>query len=587
MMIGRESELAELRSCIDSDGPMVMMIHGLGGVGKTTLLQAFARDLSQQDTQAVYLDCRHLEPTEAGFLGGVFSALNVDVDGVTVRRDVSGLSALLKEQKRLVVLMLDHYEVFRLMDTWLRQIFLPAVTDCVRIVLADRQPPLRQWLTDPWLGDRFRACELGTLDALEAGKLLAQMGVDDSAARNIIYFSHGHPLALRVAGLAAIGSTELDSPRAPLDRVVSELTRFYLADVDDSNLRSAIEAAALVRRINVPMLATMTGLPEAERLYDRLGALHFIEHRGDGLSMHEAIRDAIAGALRARDPGLFRAMRRSAWRQVRAEIATAPTADMWRCTADMIYLIENPVVREAFFPSSVRELAVEPASHSDQMEIMEITAKHDPPAGVAAMAWWWSQSPDSFHVVRNSHDNIVGFYLCLHANSFTEGVFNEDPIACNWLLDLKRLSTGGDRRALFLRRWLSRDEGEFPSKVQAACWLDAKRSYMALRPDLDHVYLTVSDLTPYASAASQLGFRPLADSVTLNNVAFASARLDFGPGSVDGWIAGILSTELGLDSGLSGNLLDVAARQLLTHEGPVDLTPLEFGVMRLLTAYPG
>jgi len=45
------------------------------------------------------------------------------------------------------VLALDNYEVFRLMDTWMRQVFMPALGDNVRLLLVSREPPSSAWVT--------------------------------------------------------------------------------------------------------------------------------------------------------------------------------------------------------------------------------------------------------------------------------------------------------------------------------------------------------------------------------------------------------------------------------------------------------
>jgi hypothetical protein len=65
-----------------------------------------------------------------------------------------------------------------------------------------------------------------------------------------------------------------------------------------------------------------------------------------------------------------------------------------------------------------------------------------------------------------------------------------------------------------------------PSPVQAACWIDIKRKYLELRPNLRRVYLTVADLTPYAEAARRLGFRVIEEACGED---YQSAMLDFGP----------------------------------------------------------
>jgi len=57
-----------------------------------------------------------------------------------------------------------------------------------------------------------------------------------------------------------------------------------------------------------------------------------------------------------------------------------------------------------------------------------------------------------------------------------------------------------------------------------------------------------------------------------------------GPGSVDGWLAGLVATELGIKR---DDLLDVDARELVLDERRVPLTQLEFDVMRYLSEHTG
>jgi DNA-binding winged helix-turn-helix (wHTH) protein len=69
-----------------------------------------------------------------------------------------------------------------------------------------------------------------------------------------------------------------------------------------------------------------------------------------------------------------------------------------------------------------------------------------------------------------------------------------------------------------------------------------------------------------------------ADAV-LDGVSYSTAMVDFGPSSVDGWLAGLVAAELGIDS---EELLDVEGRQLVVEGRRVELTPLEFSVMHYL-----
>ncbi len=143
----------------------------------------------------------------------------------------------------------------------------------------------------------------------------------------------------------------------------------------------------------------------------------------------------------------------------------------------------------------------------------------------------------------------------------------------------------GNEIALFCRRWLSEGEGDSPGEAQAAVWLDLKRTYMELRPEVRRVYLVACDLPAYASVAQRLGFEVLTEqALTLDGQTYHSAVLDFGPASVDGWLADIAAAELGVQQ--APDLLDVDARELVLEDERIALTPLEFGVMHHLHARP-
>ena len=60
--------------------------------------------------------------------------------------------------------------------------------------------------------------------------------------------------------------------------------------------------------------------------------------------------------------------------------------------------------------------------------------------------------------------------------------------------------------------------------------------------------------------------------------------LDFGPESVDGWLAGHVAEELGIASDVE---IDPAAHELRLNGQVVQLTPLEFGVVACLQRHDG
>ena len=140
-----------------------------------------------------------------------------------------------------VVLVLDHYEVFRLMDTWLRQVLVPALPVTVGLVLAGRERPVAGWFRV----ERFHGLPLGPLHESDACSLLERRGVPVGEARRLNRIARGHPLALTLASAGAAEHPELALEDAAMTRVVEELTLLYCEDVKDPSTRLALEAASV------------------------------------------------------------------------------------------------------------------------------------------------------------------------------------------------------------------------------------------------------------------------------------------------------------------------------------------------------
>ena len=313
--------------------------------------------------------------------------------------------------------------------------------------------------------------------------------------------------------------------------------------------------------------------------------LPFVEAGRDGLVVHEAVRDALAGFLRSTNPTRYRQYRRAVWRELRDEMGDAAPAELWRYTADMLYLLDNPAVREAFFPSDAQPLAVEPVGRRDHAAVAAIVRRHEGPESAALLERWMAAAPASCSVMRDRDSAVVGFSMLLAGGMIRPPLVAGDPVVESWARHLRDHPLGSGEVALGLRRWLDAERGEAPGATQAASWLDAKRTYMELRPALRRMYVVVQDVPTYWPVVERLGFRPLDETgAVLDGINYTSVVLDFGPGSVDGWLAGLIAAELGV-----GNepTIDAGARELVVRGEPVRLTPLEFGVFALLREREG
>ena len=113
-----------------------------------------------------------------------------------------------------VVLVLDTYEQLRLLDTWLRQELVPGLRDNTRLALAGREPPVTAWISD--FGDLLATVPLANLAAADAGALLRREGLSGADAARVTRFTHGHPLALRLAASARGARQDLTVPDAAI-----------------------------------------------------------------------------------------------------------------------------------------------------------------------------------------------------------------------------------------------------------------------------------------------------------------------------------------------------------------------------------
>ncbi|MBY0506654.1 MAG: winged helix-turn-helix domain-containing protein [Bryobacteraceae bacterium] len=210
--------------------------------------------------------------------------------------------------------------------------------------------------------------------------------------------------------------------------------------------------------------------------------------------------------------------------------------------------------------------------------------ENESPGAGRVLHWWWNHFPEAFRVARNE-SGVAGFYAYIDAARVSAALRDADALVNGWCEHLRDQPLARGQNAILIRRWLSHGIGEAPSAVQAECWLDVKRTYLEMRASLRRCYLAVSDLAPYSAAAQYLGFTAIPSATArFDGVLHHLAMLDFGPGSLDGWISSLLARELDAPA---GDLFDRGARQVVVDGERIDLTSLEFGVMCLLRQYDG
>ena len=340
-LIGREGELGVLRQALTDDTPVVVHLHGLPGIGKSALTATFVEEVRSGGGAVLAIECGAVEPTERGLLSELGRMLGC-------KEDLDAISAALATWSSPALLLFDGYEVFQLLDAWMRQFLLPALPDRVLVVFASKLPPSEAWTEAPAWQTLFQAMALGPLSDGAAMELLTTLNVPVDAMAPITRFAAGHPLALTLAAQAARIPASERGLAEPAEAAVPLLARRYLAGIADPTTRETLRIACVARRISHGLLRVLAPDVDPDALYAKLAALPFVMTARDGLAVHELVREAPATDLLAADPELHRRCRQLAWRYLSQEARWATSWELWRCTADLIYLIRNPVLREAF-----------------------------------------------------------------------------------------------------------------------------------------------------------------------------------------------------------------------------------------------
>ena len=427
---GRAREVEALLQLFEQGGPLALYVHGVAGIGKSSLLEVFAARVRATGGRVVRIDCRTVEPTVQGFLTELSDALGEPL--LTVEEVAERLASF----DERIVIALDTYEVFRLMDTWIRQVFIPSLPVNTRVAIASRNPPSPAWRTTPGWQGLFRSLLLEPLSETEALGYLTMSGIAPDVARRINLIARGHPLALGMATSIVLSEVGRTIEEAGLHQVIEALSRSYIEAVPDPITRRALEASSVVRCVTEPLLHALLPETPPRDTMERLAALPFVEPGREGLFIHDAVRSAIASSLATRDPDSHREYRRAAWAflQNRLRLAHGKT-EPWRYTADLLFLIQNPVLREGFFPSGPHPLAVEPATPDDEPAVHQIVGEKAAPEREALFAWW-RYHPDAFRIVRDRDGGACGLVVMIRASDLNEAVDAADPVAAAWRRDV-------------------------------------------------------------------------------------------------------------------------------------------------------
>jgi DNA-binding CsgD family transcriptional regulator len=520
-LVGRAAERARLTELLAPDGPLAVFVHGPGGIGKTTLVNG---TLASLGLEWLRLDGRRMEPTVPGAL----TALGVALGGAAPPSVSAAAQRIAAAGVEVVVI--DSFERLNLLDGWIRNEFICALPATVTTLLVSRRGPNVAWRTAPGWRTLLGELMVGPMGDGDVDLLLAAHGIGGEDAVRIRTFARGHPLAVVVAGEALDGRPGLPLGSGAPAEVVEDLFAVMLDDLGPRE-RAVAEAAAVLRRVTLPLLTAVLDEPDGEQAWQTLRGLPFTVTSAAGVEFSGVAAPVLLEALELRDPARVRTLRARAAQAILDSLTHGPR---WDSTADLLHLVQNPVIRNAYAPPGMLDHAAEQARGEDHGEIVAIAQQFagEETAGLAAQ--WWQVRRDSFTVVRAAGGGVAAFSVVAIVDE-RGGSVPDDPLVravADHLRD-DPMPAGAD--AVLFRWALGRRHGEQPTPEVATLVVDLKRTYLQLRATLRRVYTVVTDWPAAAPALRVMGFDLLTE-VAVGARRFTLACLDFGPGGVDGWV---------------------------------------------------
>ena len=93
-------------------------------------------------------------------------------------------------------------------------------------------------------------------------------------------------------------------------------------------------------------------------------------------------------------------------------------------------------------------------------EIAAIAERHEPAGAAEVLLAWWREAPETFSVIRDRDDVVVGFFSLLDTAAIRRARGFDDPVVDEWAQHLLDNPLPKGQVALALRRWLDAETGD-------------------------------------------------------------------------------------------------------------------------------
>ncbi len=449
----------------------VLHVFGPGGVGKTSLLEQFCRISTQNQIRSLYIDTRNIEPTPESFLNSLCMLMGLE-------KTDSPLQAL-AGRSDCHTMLLDTYETLEPLDDWIRETFLPQLTENVLVVIAGRHAPTAAWRSDSGWQSLVRIVPLRNLSPEESQTYLTKRDVPALQHQPVLEFTHGHPLALSLVADVLDQGQDLHFPTDVEPDIVKILLERFVQDLPSSNHRMALEACALVRVTTEALMSHMLELHDVHELFKWLRSLSFIESGQQGIFPHDIVREVLIADLRWRHPDWYVELHRRARSYYTKRLQETQGQQQHRLLFDYIFLHrDNPTVRPRFTWQESSSLLTDTLRESDIPALISMVEQHEEQESANIAAHWLANQQHSVIVFRDSQPQPAGFVMTIALHQASESDLHDDPAAiAAWKYLQKHAPLRQGEGASLFRFWMARDTYQAVSPTQSLIFINLVQYY--------------------------------------------------------------------------------------------------------------
>lgn len=456
--VGRSVEKDRLAALLDGEASRVVVLRGPAGIGKSTLAGWLAAQVRARGGQVGWISGEQVAPNPEAFLE------RMRVSQATGAR---GSLAELGRGDARDLLVVDSFEVLLPLARWLFTELVGELGANTLVLVATRErlPAVERARLSL---DAFVELALEPLGELDATSLLERCGVPEALRREILSFSAGHPLALRLAAERASAG----APLHPRDRahVVDELVRAFASSVPTPLHARALAAASVARTLDEPLLAAMLGC-EAAELFDWMARSSLAERTELGVSPHALVREVLFADLQTRDPELLVELQTRLVGALVPRMLTAELSAAHDLVLQAAYAQRNRPQAAHYGPATLGfDLSVVPLREAPLESIRGAVLRFEGREGLASFERWLPRASLSSAIVRDDGE-VAAFQMVVRLPYEATSEHLTDPVLeGSW------------------RRWRAR--GPDPDEGDLYCfrWFMDTERYHELSPAIAHLF---------------------------------------------------------------------------------------------------